>query len=1123
MSKRQSNPGQKPLPIQPVGEPILCSPYVEPDRHWHYDERSGEARIIPGRRPASYWVRSERVGMGQMSLFGEESREDINFINDIREDVRRWRKGGYENATQVTKQLLAHWWRADRPRRLFFAQLEAAETIIYLHEIRLPGRYTRFRSDIDDNELRQKLQDIPANPDYPPLPRMGIKMATGSGKTVVMAMLIAWAFCNRGRVPGDDRFPKSILIACPNLTVKERLQVLQPGHPENYHAEFDLVPHKLRPLLHSGKIHITNWHQFAPESPHHEGGQSYSIVNKGEEGPEAFARRVLGDLYDNTRDGGLLIFNDEGHHAWRPKPDSKVDKSEQEEATVWVDGLDRLNTAVGVRAAVDFSATPFYIQGSGYIEGAPFPWLVSDFGLVDAIECGIVKIPRLPVSDTTGRPEPKYFRLWENIRRNLQPGEFLPGRGKKPKPEAVYREAEPALLTLAGQWKERFEYIHDASDTQDKTPPVLIIVCDNTDIAEYFYRQISGEHIEETVEQKGKRKTKKRITVYGQGRIFPEHFSNTAEFPRRTVRIDSKLLEKAESGDPNLSRQDAAEQLRRIVSTVGKPGEPGEQVRCVVSVSMLTEGWDANNVTHIFGLRAFTSQLLCEQVVGRGLRRMDYTPDPETGMLTEEYVDIYGVPFSLIPFKGRKTQSKAPEDKPKNHVHALPERAHLAIRFPVVEGYAASLQKNAIVVDVDEMEPLRLEPELEPTAVFVKPRVVTELGAPTLTGPGETLEHDRHAFYETTHLQTIEFEIARQVMDDLLNPSGRRADLQMRLQARHQLFPQILRYVHAYVDKKVDFRGLDPRELGQKRYMERIVGRMLDAIQPDETVGEPPLLPILNRYAPIGTTADVDFKTTRPVKGTIASHINAVPTHTQTWENSAAFYLELAAKDGVVRAYARNDGLDYTIPYEYYGISHSYEPDFLAKLIINPARPQQDVTLIIEVKGYETDQDRAKHQAARRWVAAVNNWGKLGRWDFHVTRDPHLLRQEVAYIRSRWQKEDGVGETAVVATPDTPPTPEKPATPTKLPQEWLDSIKVAPECQPLLRQCFQAGLPLPEVGYETRDRQRHQAELAWETLNVAVFLPDYAADKAAFAHAGWQTFMIEEKESILGALKTKIA
>ena len=232
---------------------------------------------------------------------------------------------------------------------------------------------------------------------------------------------------------------------------------------------------------------------------------------------------------------------------------------------------------------------------------------MSDFGLVDAIECGIVKIPRLPVSDTTGRPEAKYYRLWENIGERLSPGERLPGKAKKPKPEVIYREAEDALLTLAGQWVERFRYIEAASNAKDKTPPVLIIVCDNTDIAEVFFRAISGEEEIETIETvNGKPKPVKR-TTYSTGRVFPEFFANREGF-KPTIRIDSKLLAQAESGDPTVSRQDAAEQLRQVVATVGKRGQPGEQVRCVVSVAMLTEGWDASNVTHILGLRAFGSQ-----------------------------------------------------------------------------------------------------------------------------------------------------------------------------------------------------------------------------------------------------------------------------------------------------------------------------------------------------------------------------------------------------------------------------------------------------------------------------------------------------------------------------------
>ena len=957
-------------------------------------------------------------------LTGRGAKRTLPLVNALRDDVRRWRASGYEGATQVTKELLRYWWRADRPRRLFFCQLEAAETVIFLNEIRLVGKRPRFTPQFTDEHV-ERLRDMPADPSLPPLTRLGLKMATGSGKTVVMAMLLAWAFCNRGQVSSDERFPSAALIVCPNLTIKERLQVLRPENPNNYYSEFDLVPATMRPLLLKGKVLVTNWHLFAPESEHTEGGKSYTVVNKGPESPDAFARRVLGELYDRAP---ILVMNDEGHHAWRPKQAengsttgsadaTKEVEAEVEEATVWINGLDTINRAVGVRCCVDLSATPFYLGGTGYIEGAPFPWLVSDFGLVDAIESGIVKIPRLPVSDTTGRPEPKYFRLWQSITEGLQPGERLPGRAGKPKPDVVYREAEPALLTLAGQWVERFRYIEQATDEKDKTPPALIIVCDNTDIAEVFYRNISGEQRVEVVEavaeadstdvedeidaeveapSKRKAKTKTR-TVYGQGRVFPEYFANREGFTP-TIRIDSKLLAQAESGDPNATRNDAAEQLRQIVATVGVKGEPGEQVRCVVSVAMLNEGWDAHNVTHVLGLRAFGSQLLCEQVVGRGLRRMDYTVDPQTGMLTEEYVDIYGVPFSLIPFKGRETKASAPVDRPKNHVRALDERAAYEIRFPVVEGYAFALRRNVITADIGKMEPLRLEPEYEPTAVFVKPRVGYEIGAASLAGPGEFQQQDREAYYASTHLQTIEFEITRQVVFALVGDQDHAPDPKsnprLRLQSRHQLFPQVLRLVHAYIDRKVDCRGVDPRELGQEKYFQRVVGRMIAAIRPDDSQGEPPLMPILNRYKSTGTTAEVDFKTTRLCTGTQRSHINLVAADTATWEQSAAFRLEQAALAGTVKYYARNDGLGFVIPYDYMGVSHHYEPDFLVKLA-------NEVTLVLEIKGMFTDQDNAKHEAAKRWIAAVNNWGQLGRWAFHVNKDPQMLGVELRYLIGR--------------------------------------------------------------------------------------------------------------------------
>jgi type III restriction enzyme len=1039
---------QERIPIQPVPKPIICSPYDEPDRHWDYDKDTGEARNVPGRRDAGYWYKTDRVGAAQQSLFDEE-RDDLPLINALRKDVRRWRQAKYRGASNITKELLNYWSRQDRFRKLFFCQREAVETIIYLAELRCTGRSskTEFKQfAITDDDIRKMLAgDRPAfyitptdffptfidaslNPGSLPLRRLGCKMATGSGKTVAMAMLIAWTFCNRAMNPYSAEFPNAVLVACPNLTVKERLQVLRPEDPANYYAEFDIVPLKYRPLLQKGKVLVTNWHLFNPRSEHEEGGRSYAVVNKGPDTPETFSRYVLGDMFERMP---IMVLNDEGHHCWRPAnhgndsaEDVKALEQETEEATVWIEGLDRLNQAgphgkPGIGLCVDMSATPFYIGGSGHPEGRPFPWLISDFGLVDAIESGIVKIPRLPVSDTTGLPDPKYFRLWERIRQDLAPGEFSRSGGRKPKPEAVYRESEGALQQLAQHWKERFSYIQNATPGQDHIPPVMIIVCDNTEIAELFYTKVSGEtQVEQVIssdledtddseegdetEQGNSRRAKAKMkTVYGPSAVLPE-FANTVD-RKHTIRIDTKLLAEAESEDGSKAKRELGEELRKVVATVGKPGKPGEHVRCVVSVAMLTEGWDANNVTHILGLRAFGSQLLCEQVVGRGLRRTDYTPiktDDGKELLTEEYVDVYGIPFSVIPFKGRPAKKKAEEDKPKSHVRALPERKSLEIRFPNVESYTFALRKNIIRCDVDSMESLVIEPHREPTATFFSPTVGYQHGN-RIDGnsPIPTAVQDRHAYYEQNHIQTIKFQIARLIVQALaeIADSGRDARARVfRLQSRHYLFPQIYAVVEEYVFKKVNFREENPSELGLEKYVTRIVERLLDRIEPDDFQGEPPLMPILNRYNPFGSTADVDFFTVKSCFATRFSHVNQVGADTELWEQSAAFRLECAATEGTVLAYAKNDRLGLAIPNEYLEADHSYEPDFLVRL-------QNGLTVLLEMKEQkwqEDNQSRAKHDAAKRWVSAVNNWRQLGIWVFHVCYDPQLLETELRRINS---------------------------------------------------------------------------------------------------------------------------
>jgi type III restriction enzyme len=950
-----------------------------------------------------------------MSLLAEEQRDDLPLVNTLRDDVKRWRESGWENASETTKKLLRHWWRDDRGMRLFFCQLEAVETIIYLQEILAVGKKPRWTSKLTLEEFailgegrnprpqewltkvaqHPKLADIPNEPGVKPIPRYACKMATGSGKTVVMAMLTSWAFCNRGTKPGDPRFPRRVLVLCPNLTIKERLTVLRPGDPNSYFEKFDLVPSALRPELAKGKVLVTNWHWLAPEAEVQNVGGA-PIMKLGAESAEAFARKRLGDLWDKEP---LMVLNDEGHHAYRPAPvgeDVKLtaeEKLDREEATVWVNGLDKINAACGIGICVDLSATPFYIHGSGYPEGSPFPWIVSDFSLVDAIESGITKIPRLPAIDNTGRPDPKYFKLWDHITRDLKAGEKF--SGGKPKPEVVYRKAEDALLTLAGEWKERFDLMSASAPGQERTPPVLIIVCDNTDIAKHFHQTISGEELieadalddedDDDDETPRRRKKPKAQKHYGTGLPgFPELWNRKGA--EVTLRIDSHLLAAAESEDPKATKKDAAEELRKIVSTVGRPGEAGEHIRCVVSVNMLSEGWDANNVTHILGLRAFHSQLLCEQVVGRGLRRMDYTPDPQTGLLTAEYVDIFGVPFSLIPFKGREPGGgPPPEDRPKHEVMALPERKAFEIRFPIVEGYIVSLNRNLVTCDVRNVERTGLDAWTTPTDAFVRPQVGYQIGLPSAhSGFGFELVN-RQTYYDSVHPQTIEFEIAREIVR-ALTEAAHPGKERLRRESRSALFPQVLHIVQEYIRDRVQLNGLHPSEVGLQTYAQRIIGLLVAAITPYDGKGEAPILPRLNRYKPIGSTENVHFKTAKPVQLTGVSHLNFVACDTNSWEQAATFQLEKLAKAGIVSCYARNERMEFNIPYELYGNPHAYEPDFIVRL-------RNAVNVVLEIKGKAHEDTDAKHQAARRWVSAVNHWAGLGEWDFLVCREPQLLAE----------------------------------------------------------------------------------------------------------------------------------
>lgn len=938
-----------------LDNPIVNSPFDEPSCYWEYKE--GQPNLVHGRRPAGYYLKA-RTRDVHATLFEEEFMPLVT-VNEIRRRVKEWRLKNYPNVSPITRRLLYHWSNPERERKLFYCQREAAETVIWLVE-----------SSPAEKQGMAIPKDEPNDPDsiaktYQPLLRYALKMATGSGKTVVMGMLIAWSVLNKQANPQDKRFSDAVLLVCPNLTIRERLQVLLPAQSQNYYERFQLVPRLQLEELNKGKYQIINWHNLQPKDD----SRSRSVVQRGPQSDRAFCRDVLKELGSKQN---ILVINDEAHHAYRPaQPLSPEDlkrlpaeercllEEEFEGATVWVGGLDRIHAARGLNMVLDFSATPFFIKGTGHPEGMPFPWIVSDFGLVDAIECGIVKIPRVPVDDNTGDIIPRYFRLWEWINSRLHTSERETSR-RRAKPEAVLREAEDAIATLASEWQKELE---NFKADNSPVPPVMIAVCSDTSLSKLVYEYIiSGSVLKELENRDGSDEV--------------------------TIRIDSNLLKEAESALEGETKKETAERLRKTVDTVGKTewqgeGEPpGKNIRCVVSVAMLTEGWDAQNVKQILGLRAFTSQLLCEQVVGRGLRRLNYDDFSEP-----EYVDVYGIPFEVIPVK-KKPLSRKEKPKESTLVRALPERKELEITFPRVEGFIFDVRER-IRVNFEHTPYLIIDPSQAPTEVVAKPAAGYRLGRPDRLGPGKEAIHDRNPFHRQKRLQASVYEIAAEITNLLREGS------------RFLLFPQVLNIVWQYLSEQVIFT--DPEtpleEIGLLRYKQAIIERLTAAIEPDTAAGETPILPIIERFRPLGSTGEVLFRTVKPCVGTTKSHISHVVLDSPKWEHTVAYYLEQMPE---IITYAKNDHLDFTIPYEWEGIRHEYRPDYLAHLKNNESGT---IKIVLEVKGFETEKDRQKEVAARRWVTAINHHGEFGKWAFIVCKEPHKIKQRLRDLLTKFSEE----------------------------------------------------------------------------------------------------------------------
>jgi type III restriction enzyme len=1021
-----------------VPEPILNSPFEEPAWHWHIEEgETPEKR--PGRRPAIYYYRDPRATTGGQGTMGGMPVE-MALVNLIRQRVKAWRGAGYPGVTRTSLELLQWWRREGREpqKRQYFAQLEAVETIIFLKEARAD-----FRQGIDistdEPSDQQQANGISG------FVRYACKMATGTGKTTVMAMLAAWSILNKVNNRSDGRFSDTVLVVCPNMTIRGRLGELNPEEGEaSIYRTRELVPAHVLPLLTQGKLLVTNWHVFEPQSVQ-VGGTSARVVKAGvpvaiEETItigaktttargsryltlEAYQAQVAsgaltvvagGEVRDeqgnlkkvkvrSTRyvesDTGLvnrilgrevggkqniLVMNDEAHHAYRirreePDEDEADLYGEEEEAeeffkeaTVWIDGLDRIHKLRGINFCVDLSATPYFLGRVGQETNRPFPWVVSDFGLIEAIEAGLVKIPQLAVRDTTGAEIPGYFNIWHWILPKLTAAE-RGGKRANPKPEAILKWADHPIRMLAGLWEKECE--EWAANPDEKRRPVFIIVCKTTQLARVLYEWLANDNAP---------------TGIPSAKI--EGFRN-CDGQVNTIRVDTKVVHETDTGE---AKGDEVRWMRLTLDTVGRQSwprdrqgrsvypdgfeelakkldrhlhPPGRDVRCIISVGMLTEGWDCSTVTHIVGLRPFMSQLLCEQVVGRGLRRAHQEFRADANLYTEEVAKVFGVPFEVIPFKANK-QGAPPPAVRRHHVHALPAKEVFKIEFPRVEGYTQAI-RNRVTVNWPSVPSLVLEPERIPPEVEVKGLTINNSGRPSLSGPGRVDDVTLTEFRAKRRLQELVFDLARTLTRDFL--ANRKDEV-----PAHVLFPQLAAIVRRYLDEKVKVQApADIKDLFLSPYYGWVVERLLQEIRPDATEGETPEVPRYETSRGPGSTADVDFWTSRDVREVTHSHVNYVVADTQSWEESAAYYID---KHPAVAAFVKNAGLGFAVPYLHNGQMHDYLPDFILRL--TAGSPHH---LILETKGYDPLEE-VKRAAAERWVAAVNADGKYGLWTFALVK-----------------------------------------------------------------------------------------------------------------------------------------
>jgi len=992
--------------------PILNSPYDEPKLHYATDADGSlnYSDIRKGRRifaPDMLAMPSRQGPQGSIFEVNDFAAEyGTHIINLCRKEIGKWREEKYSNTTRVTKELLLFWF--ENPERhatkqLFFAQREAVETAIWLNEV---AEKSNAGQNIL-NKIREGQQTV-SEDTTDQLPRIAYKMATGSGKTVVMACFILYHYFNRQEYRNDTRFADYFLIVAPGVTIRDRLGVLfvdtktkNPADVQDYYHVRSLVPQNMEHRLENlnARLVITNYHTFEPKtlkgnkrSPFD--GKVDLEGNKIDTGNlEDFSqviKRTLSKFKSGTR---LLVMNDEAHHCYLPKSKGKTSDNEEadenQRAAVWFTGLKELSRKFKLQNIYDLSATPYYLTGSGYTPYSLFPWVVSDFGLIEAIESGLVKIPFLPESDNTQELSMPVLRnLYEHVK------DELPRKGqRKQKSEAAkegqkIKEQPPHLPSLVKAALDQFyghyvEYYNGVRKNQEQktnifsSPPVFILVCNNTSVSKEVYKYIAGYEYLDDKEQ--------LVTVSGAKELF-SNYDHVTKKPFKkppTLLIDSDALDNSDQinddfkkifsseieefkkdyarlhGQGSAERITEAEILREVVNTVGKQNKLGSHIRCVVSVSMLTEGWDANTVTHIMGLRAFGSQLLCEQVAGRALRRMNYflqgydkegnpTEDKRKIVVYKfppEYAHIIGVPFKM--FKGGKSETP-PQPVDLTHITALPERqGKMEIEFPNVVGYRIENYDGEIKYDFSNIENYEIRGDITP----IETQMASAFSAEEIQIKIQSVLEKRDqevVFWLTKELIKFHFS------DDEGSPN-------------FQKFNKLKSIVTEWYDKKVILLNIQDQRYKRLLFFEdpkTVVDRIAMGINPHINTTEH-VRPVFNYYNKFSSTKYVNGNTTKEVYATQKSHVNYVVMDSY-WEGIAAKTLEELPQ---VISYVKNQFLGFAIPYVKDGKDRQYFTDFIVQC---KGKDGTIKNLMIEISGFSKDKAEKKWFVENRWIPAVN-------------------------------------------------------------------------------------------------------------------------------------------------------